>query len=42
VIDDSVEQLAAGAAKALGSLWGGIGAVARTVTNQVGDPVGGL
>jgi len=34
-IDDQMEQLAAGAAKALGSLWGGLGAVARTVTTHV-------
>jgi hypothetical protein len=29
-----MEQLAAGAAKALGSLWGGIGSVAKQVTTQ--------
>lgn len=41
-IDDSVEQLAAGAAKALGSLWGGIGAVARQVSTQVETATLGL
>jgi hypothetical protein len=30
VIDDQVEVLASGAAKALGSFWGGVAAVAKT------------
>lgn len=34
-IDDQVEQLASGAAKALSSLWGGLSTVARGVAVKV-------
>jgi hypothetical protein len=47
VIDDQVDQLAANAVKALGSLWGGINTVAKTswglttaITTKVCAPVG--